>query len=233
MVLFIQLVDPGLERPAVSGLVATATLMLTGIVIGRISSGETVAEAGVAGVVIFVLIALFLRAFRGFDVPGLAWFAGPFYAATFSMSAAWVGEMIQGTVEDAQEDQRVDWPWVFVSVICGFLLETYVLFLGEALFALTAVHLLPILLVSIFVTGWMVGFFSPGFTAIEPAIASIMMVILSVGVAEIWLLDPLPLPSVIAGTVGGLILGLAGGWLGEFTQSGPRALEIRRLIRGL
>ncbi len=233
LVLVVSLVDPGLDRPAVTTVVATVTLLFAGILIGRLSSGETVAEAGIAGATILLLLVGYLELGRGVEVPGIVWVAGPFYAAAFAMVAAWTGEMLQGTVEDAHDDRRLDWPWVFVSVVCGLVLLVYGYFLGEALMGLTSVHLLAVMLLSVFVTGWMVGFFSPGFTAVEPALASAMIVVFSAGLAEVVLAQPLPLSTLLIGGVGGMTLGLAGGWLGELTQSGPRGAAVRRLIRGV
>ena len=233
LILFIEIVDPLLQRPAVSAVVATVTLMLTGVIIGRWSTGETIVEAGIAGAITFVLIVAYLEAGAGRSVAGIVWVAGPFYAATFAMISGWVGERLQGTVPDAHDDRPLDWPWVFVSVVCGFLLEIYAFFLGGTLVGFTAGYLVAILLGSVFLTGCLVGFCSPGFTAIEPAIASIAMVLLSAGVAQLWLMGPLSLSDMIIGAAGGLVAGLLGGWVGELAQSGPRALALRRLVRGL
>ena len=232
MAVMIQVLDPGLDRGAISGLVAVATLMLAGTIIGRVSNCDTVCEAGVGGALMFVLVAIYLEWFRAVEVPGIAWVAGPFYAATFAMCAAWVGEMLQGTTEDAQKIDAFDWRWVFVCVICGFILEAYGLFLGGALFGFTTALLLAIPLLAIFLTGWLVAFFSPGYTALEPAVASLMMVALTVGLAEVWLADPLPVPTVIVGAVAGLVLGLGGGVLGELSQNGRHSDALRRMIRG-
>lgn len=232
LVLVMSIVDPELQRPGVSILMATVTLMFAGMLVGRISPGETVVEGGIVGAVIALVLFAYLTWVRSVAVPGIVWIAGPLYAATGTMIAAWVGEMLQGTVEDAHDDQPLDWPWVFVAVLCGFVLETYVLFLGEALLGLGAAQLLPIFFVSVFVTGWMVGFVSPGYTAIEPAIASTAMVILSAGLAALWLGEPLSTVSIIVGIVGGPVIGLAAGWLGEVSQSAPIGAAIRRAVRG-
>lgn len=229
---FIRVVDPDLSNMQVSAAVSAATLMLAGVVIGRYSPGETIRETGVAGVLVFLVVMGYLEWGRGVDVWGIIWAAGPFYAATFAMVAGWVGEMLQGTLEVAHEDRALDWPWVFVCVICGFLLDAYLLFLGGALFELTAAHLLPILLVTIFLTGWFVGLLSPGFTAIEPGVASLVMVGLSAALAALWLPDPLPAGALVWGAGGGLVLGVAGGWLGELSQSMRGGAALRRLVRG-
>lgn len=229
---FVRVVDPDLSRLDVSGVVAAATLMLVGVVIGRYSPGETIRETGVAGMVAFLIVMGYLEWGRDVDVWGLVWAAGPFYAAMLAMVAGWVGEMLQGTLEDAHDDHALDWPWVFVCVVCGFVLEAYILFLGGALFTFTAAHLLPIFFVTIFLTGWFVGLLSPGFTAIEPGVASLVMVGLSAALAALWLSEPLPVGALAWSAAGGLVLGVAGGWVGEISQSRRGGAALRRLVRG-
>ncbi|HSM34763.1 MAG TPA: hypothetical protein VK837_00070 [Longimicrobiales bacterium] len=227
-----RLVDPTLERLDITGVVATATLMLAGVVIGRFSPGETIREAGLAGVVSFLLLTGYLQAVEGAGVRGIVWVAGPFYAASLAMAAAWAGEMLQGTVEEAYDDHSLDWPWVFVCVVCGFVVEAYAVFVGGALFSVTASGLLVLFVFTIFLTGCLVGALSPGFTAIEPAVASVAMVILSAALAGLWLADPLSAPALLAGGAGGLLAGVAGGFLGETLQRGPAGSGFRRMVRG-
>jgi hypothetical protein len=216
--LFIFIVDPGFERGPVTLLAVTLSLLLVGILIGFRSPGETIRETAVAGLVLFVLTALAAVVFSGARIPILVWLSSPFYAALLSMAGGWVGEMLQGTLEEAHEDKAVDWPWVFVSVIIGFTLSAYAVLLGRELLALTPMQNLFVFAATFLVTGWVVGFFSPGVTMIEPAIAAAGMVILDAGFVILWF-DAVPrLQATMIGFGGGIVLALIGGWLGEKTQ---------------
>ena len=70
LVVFIRIGDPALQRPAVLALVATATVMLVGIVIGRISAGETIVEAGIGGSSCSSLSRGTRQGFAGSTCPG-------------------------------------------------------------------------------------------------------------------------------------------------------------------
>jgi hypothetical protein len=216
--LFIFIVDPGFERGPVTLLALTLSLLLVGILIGYRSPGETIRETAVAGLILFVLTALAAVVFRGATIPVLVWLTSPFYAALLTMAGGWVGEMLQGTLEEAHEDKAVDWPWVFVSVIIGFTLSAYAVLLARELLALTPMQNLFVFAASFLVTGWIVGHFSPGVTMIEPGIAAAGMVILDAGFVILWF-DAVPrLQSTLIGFGGGILLALIGGWLGEKTQ---------------
>jgi len=216
--LFVYMVDPQLERPAVTGLVVTLSLVLVGILVGYRSSGETIRETAIAGLILLILTGIVAVAVLNIRVPVLVWLLSPFYAALLTMAGGWVGEMLQGTLEEAHEDKAVDWPWVFVSVIIGFTLSAYAVFLGQALLNLSPMQNLLVFAASFLVTGWIVGFFSPGVTMVEPAIAAAGMVILDAGFVILWF-DALPqFQTTLIGFGGGVVLALAGGWLGERTQ---------------
>jgi len=216
--LFVYMVDPQLERPAVTGLVVTLSLILVGILVGYRSSGETIRETAIAGLILLILTAIVAAVVLKIRVPVVVWLMSPFYAAILTMAGGWVGEMLQGTLEEAHEDKAIDWPWVFVSVIIGFTLSAYAVFLGQAVLSLTPMQSLFVFAASFLVTGWIVGFFSPGVTMVEPAIAAGGMVILDAGFVIVWF-DTLPqFQATLIGFGGGVVLALAGGWLGEKTQ---------------
>jgi hypothetical protein len=145
-----------------------------------------------------------------------------------AMLGGWVGEMLQGTLEEAYDDRAVDWPWVFVSVIIGVTLSAYAVFLGRALFDLTTVQSLLVFAASFLVTGWIVGFSSPGVTMVEPAIAAGMLIIIDAGFIILWFDDLAASQTLLIGFGGGMVLALLGGWLGETHQ---RARDRKRAAK--
>jgi hypothetical protein len=216
--LFIYLVDPGLERLDLSGFVFALSLILVGIFVGYRSPGVTIREAALAGVILLLLVAIVAIGFLRVDVPIITWLMSPFLAAIVTMAGGWVGEMLQGTLEEAHEDRAVDWPWVFVSVVVGLMLSAYAVFIGQALFDITNEQSLYLFALSFLVTGWIVGFLSPGVTMVEPAIAAGMLVLADGALVVMWFEDIPGSQLLLIGFGGGMVLGLLGGWLGELTQ---------------
>jgi hypothetical protein len=216
--LFIYLVDPRLERPEVAVLVVTLSLILVGILVGYHSRGETIRETALAGLLVLALTAVGAVGILGIRIPGVVWLLSPFYATSLAMAGGWVGEMLQGTLEEAHEDEPVDWPWVFVSIVIGFTLSAYAVFLGRALLDMTLAQSLFVFAASFLVTGWIIGFKSPGVTMVEPAIAAATMIVLDAGFVIIWFAGNLDLVQLLIGFGCGVPLALVGGWLGEWTQ---------------
>jgi len=216
--LFIYLVDPGLERPAVSALMASLAFILTGILVGFRSRGETVREAAAAGLVLMLLISIVAAVAFGIRAPTLVWLLSPFYAAMMALVGGYAGEMLQGTLDEAHEDKAIDWPWVFVSVVIGFSLSTYLVLIGRATIDLTTSQSLVVFALSFMLTGWFVGYFSPGVTMVEPAIAAGGLVALHAGFIVLWFEVGPPLQTLLIAFTGGILAALAGGWLGEKMQ---------------
>ena len=111
----VQVVDPTLQRPRVLVLIAVATLMLGGIVMGRVSPGETIVEGGVAGAVVFILAAGYLSFVRGVDLPGIGWtvlFSGDGVAIH---STFWHNDFgtprSHGCVNALPDDAKFVWRW--------------------------------------------------------------------------------------------------------------------------
>ena len=219
---FINVVDRYLDRPGVDGLVASLTVLLVGIFVGAASRGETLREAAVAGLMLAVLTIAVVAFQVGIAVPTLVWLTGPFYALVLALLGGYVGEMLQGTLDEAHIDKPVDWPWVFVSIVIGFTLSTYALFLTRALAPPSPTQDLVVLTGAFLVTGVVVGFFSPGKTMIEPAIAAAGLMMAHGGFLLVYVETPPDLSWLLLVFAVGTLLALAGGWMGETLQSGLR-----------
>ncbi len=216
--LFLWLVDPGLERPSQASSVFVLSVILVGIFVGYRSRGETIVEAGIAGIVLLILTAIIAIAALGLRVPTFAWMISPFLVLLLAMAGGWVGEMLQGTLEEAHEDRVVDWPWLFASVLIGLTLSSYGVLLGRALLGLTIEQSLLAFAVSFLVTGWIVGYFSPGTTMVEPALAALLMLIVDAAFLILWF-ETLPAQQTLLTGIGGsVVLAFLGAWLGESMQ---------------
>lgn len=215
---FLNVVDRYLDRPAVDGLVGSLTVLLVGILVGAASRGETLREAAVAGLMLSVLTISVVAFQLRIEVPTLVWVTGPFYALVLALIGGYVGEMLQGTLEEAHVDRPLDWPWVFVSIVIGFTLGTYALFLVGAVSPGSPSQDMTIMAAAFLVTGVVVGFFSPGRTMIEPAIAAAGLMIAHGGFMLVYFEAPPTLSALLTMFAVGVLLALGGGWLGEALQ---------------
>jgi len=223
--LFLYLVDPRVEQPAVAASILLLSVMLVGTIVGYRSEGETILETGVGGLVLLLLTAFITRGILGIDVPLIALLYSVFLVPLVCMLGGWTGEMLQGTLEEAHEDRAVDWPWVFVSIVVGITFSGYAVFLCQALLDFGPDESLAIFAASFLLTGWVVGHFSPGVTMVEPAIAAVLMIVVDVGLVILWFDGMSRLQLILIGFGGGMVMALIGGWLGERTQ---RTLRTRK-----
>ena len=219
---FINVVDRYLDRPAVDGFVGCLTVLLVGIFVGAGSRGETLREAAVAGLMLAVLTIAIVAFQMRISVPTLVWLTGPFCALVLALLGGYVGEMLQGTLDEAHVDRPIDWPWVFVSVVVGFTLSTYALFLTRALLPTSSTQDLVVLVGAFLVTGVIVGYFSPGKTMIEPSIAAAGLIMAHVGFLLVFIDTPPGLGWLLLVFALGTVLALFGGWLGETLQGSLR-----------
>jgi len=219
---FVYIVDPGLQRPLSAGLMVTLSMVLIGMMVGYHSHGETIREAAIVGVALFFLTAAVTTLGFRVGIPVLVWLLAPFYSAAVAAAGGWVGEIMQGTLKEAHVDRFVDWPWILVSVVIGFTLCAYVLAVVNALIDLTTVQTLSIFAASFFITGYIVGLFSPGMTVVEPAIAAAGMIALNSAFVTYWFESPPSVSMLAIGFGGSVLLALLGGFLGEIMQRRKR-----------
>ena len=206
------------EKPAVAGFVVLLSIVLAGMLVGYYSRGETIRETAVAAFILVVLVGAISTLALKITVPPFVWFISPFLVPGMAMLGGWAGELLQGTLEEAYEDRLVDWPWVFCSIVLGFTLSAYAVLVGREAFGVTLEQSLSLFAGSFLITGWIVGFYSPGNTMIEPAIAAALMVVLDAGFVILWF-DGLPAADILAKGFGaGIVLALVGAVLGELVQ---------------
>lgn len=216
VVLFLAVVDPGLDQPKISAAIVAATLILMGMLVGYRSPGFTVWEPGVGG---FVLIAISALALLGSGTPtpsALVILGALAVGPVLAVAGAWAGEMLQGTYED--DLVGVQWLWVVVGVVVGFMTGVYSLYLASALFDAGFLGLLGSFGASFMVTGFIVGFFSPGTTIVEPAIATVALIVMDSALALVQFHALFPLGAVMLALLLGVVLSVTGAWIGEAAQ---------------
>lgn len=206
--------------------------ILSGLIVGFLSEGETVVEPGVASIITaaisYPLVASFeLKAFGGlsdaqFHINMLLVMLN---GVALTFVGAWAGEKLQRTYELAEGDQSrfIEWGWIISAAVVGLavsmLFVNIVFWIGGWSMGLFLVAVA----VGLFFSGLVVGWRSPGVTIVEPAFAGFVTVMIEIDVFKITL-DPnttqFTSPYAVVGVLAlGLVAALVGGVVGERLQS--------------
>lgn len=220
-------VAPTIHSPQVQVLVMVVGFIVMGGIIGYFSPGITIKESTVGGAIVLVtmLFLLFLTKSgdirQSFLVDALLLLLG----ISFSWIGGWVGEQLQGSQEEKAEPETkgLQWKWVLIGVIVGFALINFIVFVVGTLIV---VHLMKTAFIgfvlSLVVTGFIVGLHSPGETIKEPAVAGVIAVLLDWFFIEVIVKLHIPFLYLITGIILGFFLALFGGWLGEKYQASAK-----------
>ena len=219
------IVAPVFHSPAIQTLVMMVGFSVTGVIVGYFSPGVTIKEAGIGGAIVMVLIMI-LMALTG-DQENLVQdklidFLLLLLGVGFAVAGAWAGEKLQGEGAEATEEEKADdiihWKWVLAAVVIGFALNALFVFLTAPVFQLNMGVALVAFLVSFLITGFIVGYKSPGVTLKEPAIAGIFTVIIDWVFLEFGIHLQIAADNLISGLALGFLFSLLGAWLGEKYQ---------------
>lgn len=219
---FVGVVWQEQPRPAVALLIGGLTFVLAGIFVGFNSPGRTVVEPAVAGGIIAIAAASILSTIGVYPVGAPTVVLWLVTGTLLAGVGGWVGELMQGTIGAETIHHKISWPWIVVGVVLGFVFNSYFVFVGRALFNLNSMGIMASFGLSFLLTGFFVGFFSPGVTLAEPAIAGVLLVVINVAVSSLGFHAPFPLGAIVLGFVAAFALALAGGWLGELVQEDTR-----------
>lgn len=206
-------------RPEVALLVGSLTFVLMGIMVGYNSPGETIREAAIAGV--FLVVLSFLSIGIGFELPLTASMAGAGLIMGLSLSAlgGWVGEVLQGTLVHAGMPGHLEWPWILVGTVLGIMLNVYTVFVLQVVLDLSPAGVLAGFLASFFVTAFFVGYFSPGFTILEPALAALLVIAADMVLIVAGFHSPFPMGTVALAAAVAVVIAFAGGYAGEVSHA--------------
>jgi len=215
----VPIVQSDTPRPDVALLVGSLTFVLMGVLVGYNSPGETIREAAIAG--IFLVVLSFLAIGIGFELPLTGSMAGAGLIVGLSLSAlgGWVGEVLQGTLVHEGTPGPLEWPWILVGAVLGIMLSVYTVFVLQTVFDLSPVGVLAGFLASFFVTAFFVGYFSPGFTILEPALAALLVIAADMILVVAGFSSPFPLGTVAVAAAVAVVIAFAGGYAGELTHA--------------
>jgi hypothetical protein len=215
---FVYVVVPEIPRPDVAILVGALTFLLTGVFLGFKSPGTTILEGLIAGGILALLTGAILMIPLGMSIPLPMLVFGVIAAPMLTMAGAWVGEMLEGTVDESRETSGIQWGWIGVGILLGFMLSNYSVFLTRAIFGFEAPGIALCYASSFVVAGVFVGFFSPGVTILEPALAGTGVVLLEAISLQFLMGVPFPPLAVLIGLVLAAMLAMVGGAIGEWIQ---------------
>ena len=221
------IVEPMFKNKEIQALVMLVGYVVAGAVIGYFSPGVTIKEAGIGGTLVSVIMLTVISLVQSGASRSDIEFSGAqnilllALGIVFSFVGGWIGEKLQGDEESQQERHQTSfsWKWVIVGVIVGFVLNVMFVFLLAPLFKVNPTLELGAFLVSFIVTGFIVGYKSPGVTLWEPAVAGLFSVLLDWIFLEVLVQLHVDVPYVVAGVALGFLINLLGAWAGERYQS--------------
>jgi hypothetical protein len=216
------IVAPTFHSPQVQALVMLVGFIVAGAIIGYFSPGITINETTVGGALVMavMLLTLFLTKAEieySYSINLLLLILG----VAFSWVGGWAGEKLQGDPNNPEAiTKKFQWKWVVVGVIIGFALNVLIVFLLSALVPVLILKLaFSGFVISFIVTGFIVGFKSPGETIKEPALAGVLSVVLDWVFLNFIIKLHVPTTYLIVGLALGFLLALFGAWFGEWYQA--------------
>ena len=224
------IVAPMFHSGEVQALIMLGGFIMTGAIIGYFSPGITINEATAGGALVMIIM-LFVLAFTNVEIHFtksinlLLLILG----VGFSWVGGWAGEKLQGDESSAEEKlvKKFLWKWALVGAVIGFALNVLFVFLLSTLFP---PHIFKFafggFIVSFVITGFTVGFKSPGVTLREPAVAGLLAVVLDWIFLRFVISLPVPGMYIVIGLVMGFLISLFGAWLGELYQKSKEEKKI-------
>jgi hypothetical protein len=212
--------------PLIPTFMSLLGFVIMGIVIGYKSEGYTIKEPAIGGVITLLIVGNVLALGFDYDFTATERILAPIIGLILGLIGGWVGEQIQVTPEEAAKELEkemkggIQWGWVIAGTVIAFVLNAFFVIGGFALLKFSVSGILAAFSLSFLLAGLIVGYFSPGVTIKEPALAGVLSVLLNaVFLYSFRLLMADEFVYVLVGLIGGFILSLIGGWLGEKLQA--------------
>jgi hypothetical protein len=214
-------VAPKFQSGEVQALVMLVGFIVTGVIIGYFSPGITINEASIGGALVMVAMLFLLYITKAeIHVSAAINLLLMILGVGFSWVGGWAGEKLQGDETSASEvhANKFLWKWVIVGVIIGFALNVLLVFLLSTF----QVHIFRFakigFILSFAVTGFIVGYKSPGITLKEPAVAGLLAVLLDWVFLRYIIVLRVPGLYLTVGLLLGGLISFFGAWLGEKYQ---------------
>jgi hypothetical protein len=206
----------------IQALVMLVGFMITGAIVAYFSPGVTINEPAVGGLIVMLVMLATLYATGAPEMkqsPSIN-ILMLLLGVGFSWVGGWAGEKLQGDENSAREASAAgfQWKWVITGIVIGFALNVLFVFLLAPVFKINLNLVLVAFLVSFVVTGFVVGYKSPGVTIKEPAYAGIFSVVIDWLFLEFLVKLHVPVSYLVSGLALGFLFAMLGAWLGEKYQ---------------
>jgi len=194
--------------------------ILTGMVAGLLSKGETISEPVISSVIVSIALYFFLP---GLNLQGFADIHPEHIlliglnGIMLSFAGAWAGEMLQGTMETAEEVKHLEWGWVLAGTILGVMVSILVSTLLIIVLGFEFTPLLIAFVIGLFLTGFLIGYRSAGVTIMEAALAGLFTLVINVDILTLALVPP-GFDEIMLALILGGVLSMIGAWVGEKIQ---------------
>ncbi len=212
--------------PLIPTFMSLLGFVVMGIIVGFKSEGYTIKEPAIGGFVTLLLVGLILSFGFGVSFTTMEFIAAPVIGLILGLVGGWVGEQIQITPEELVKELEADkkgglqWGWILAGTVIAFIFNAFFVVGGFALLKFGMAGLLISLGASFLFAGLLVGYFSPGVTIMEAGIAGVLSVVMNaIFLYTFSLLMLNEMVVVLEMIVGGFVLSLIGGWLGEKLQA--------------
>lgn len=221
-----QMIAQTFHIPLIPTFMSLLGFVVMGIIIGYKTPGFTIKEPAIGGVVTILVVGYVLSYWFDYDFTVLEQILAPVVGLILGVIGGWVGEQIQVTPEEAAKELAEEqigvtqWGWVLAGTVVAFILNAFFVIGGFALLKFGETGILVALGTSFLIAGFIVGYFSPGVTIKEAAYAGALSVVLNAGfLLSSGLMMMEEISYAVIGLVGGFILSLVGGLLGEKAQA--------------
>jgi hypothetical protein len=215
-------ITPTFHSIAIQALVMMVGFVLTGTIVGYFSPGITIREAMYAGVILLIVMGVMISAFNwGAGANRYIIFLLLLFGGTLAQVGGWIGEKLQGTLEKEGEGTTAtgfQTKWVVVGTGLGLVLNILFVFLLARMLDIDLDKVFVAFSASFVVTGFIVGYKSPGVTLKEPAVAGAIAVLLEWLFVQYGLGLTVPATYTVFGIIEGFLLTLFGAWIGEKYQ---------------
>ena len=216
-------VAPTFHSIAIQALVMLVGFVLTGTIVGYFSPGITIREAMYAGIILMIVMGALIAIF--------GWEEGEHRSIIFllllfggllAQVGGWIGEKLQGTLEKEGAEEEAtggfQTKWVIVGTGLGLVLNILFAFLLAPALNIDLNKVFIAFSASFVITGFIVGYKSPGVTLKEPAVAGALAVLLEWLFVQFGLGLSVPASYTLFGIIEGFLLTLFGAWIGERFQ---------------
>ncbi len=203
-----------------------SAFLVTGFIIGYLSSGVTFLEPGLGAVILsfilyYVIPVFNLRGFQG--IWDSDWVLIFMNGIIFTFAGAWLGEKWQDATltSDKLVYKDFDWGWMLAGVLMGITSSMITILIMFIIVGPNPDSFLVPFVLALFITGLTVGLKSPGYTVLEAAIAGFLALTLLFNIFRLTLRteEPIGVWVIIVGLLAAFFESFYGAFLGEKIQA--------------